>query len=95
MDVLVTFGFGGLSVSLEDLSKPARTIQLGRPPNRIDLLTTISGLSFEEAWASRVTGDLGGHPVEYIGLDALIVNKAASGRDKDRMDIQQLQRLRR
>ena len=95
MDALVAFGFGGLSISMEDLSKPARTIQLGRPPNRIDLLTMISGVSFEEAWASRVRGDLGGQAVDYIGFDALILNKRTSGRDKDQMDVKQLQRTRR
>jgi predicted nucleotidyltransferase len=95
MDALVAFGFGGLSISMEDLSKPARTIQLGRPPNRIDLLTIISGVSFEEAWETRVRGDLGGQGVDYIGFDALILNKQASGRDRDQMDVKQLQRIRR
>jgi hypothetical protein len=94
MEALSAFGFGALSISLEDLSKPGRTIQLGRPPNRIDLLTMISGVSFDEAWASRVTGDLGGHSVDYIGFEALIANKKASGRDKDQLDIKQLQRIR-
>jgi hypothetical protein len=95
MDALLAFGFGGLSISMEDLSKPARTIQLGRPPNRIDLLTMISGVSFEEAWASRVIGDLGGQAVDYIGFDALILNKRTSGRDKDHLDIKQLLKIRR
>ena len=94
MDVLAAFGFGALPISIEDLSKPARTIQLGRPPNRIDILTMISGVSFEEAWASRVRGDLGGHTVEYIGLDTLITNKKASGRDKDQLDVKQLQKIK-
>ena len=95
MDALVAFGFGALAISIDDLSKPGRTIQLGRPPNRIDLLTMISGVSFEDAWESRVQGDLGGHCVEYIGLDALIANKKASDRNKDRLNVQQLQRIRR
>ena len=95
MDTLTAFGFGALSITLEDLSKPGRTIQLGRPPNRIDLLTMISGVSFEEAWASRAKGDLGGHSVDYIGFEALIANKKASGRDKDQLDIKQLQRIRK
>lgn len=95
MDVLHVFGFGGMAVSLEDLSKPGRTIQLGRPPNRIDLLTMISGVSFDQAWESRIQGDLGGQSVDYIGLDALIRNKNASGRDKDLLDIKQLEKLRK
>ncbi len=93
MDALAAFGFGALSLTIEDLSKPGRMIQLGRPPNRIDILTMISGLSFEQAWTSRVQGDLGGHTVDYIGLDALIANKKASGRDKDLLDVKQLQRV--
>lgn len=93
MDALAAFGFGDLAISIDDLSKPGRTIQLGRPPNRIDLLTMISGVTFEEAWASRLHGDLGGHLVEYIGLEALIANKKASGRDKDLLDVKQLKRI--
>ncbi|MBV9940416.1 MAG: hypothetical protein JO150_18090 [Acidobacteriaceae bacterium] len=57
---LAQFGFGSLGISCEDLTTEGRVIQLGVKPNRIDLLTSISGVAFEEAWASRVKGVLDG-----------------------------------
>ena len=51
------FGFGGLDIASADLLTPGRVIQLGREPNRIDLLTSISGVGFDDAWSSRVEGD--------------------------------------
>ena len=90
LDVLRAFGFGSLEVSVSDLTTHERVIQLGRPPNRIDLLTSISGVSFADAWDSRVEGKLGDHAVNFIGRDALLLNKAASGREKDKADIAKL-----
>jgi hypothetical protein len=55
-------------------------------------LTSITGVSFEEAWATRVAGDLDGLPVSFIGRDALLRNKDATGRSKDRIDADQLRR---
>jgi hypothetical protein len=63
LQVLRSFGFGALDVSVDDLTTPHRTVQLGRPPNRIDLLTSISAVSFDEAWSARVSGRLGDHAV--------------------------------
>ena len=65
-------------------------VQLGNPPNRIDLLTSITGVSFTEAWESRVPGTLGGNDVYYLGLDALLANTTASGRDSDAADVEKL-----
>jgi nitrous oxide reductase len=56
-------------------------------PHRIDLVTSIDGVTFEEAWASRVAGNYGGVDVWYIGRDALIRNKAAAARPQDLADI--------
>ncbi|GAB5535572.1 MAG: nucleotidyl transferase AbiEii/AbiGii toxin family protein [Rubricoccaceae bacterium] len=70
-----------------DLSPSDQVIQFGRPPNRIDLLTTISGVTFEDAWRTRetlVADD--GTPVHLISLDLLIRNKEASARPKDMDD---------
>jgi hypothetical protein len=93
IEVLHAFGFGSLPVSSSDLTVPDRIVQLGRPPNRIDLLTSISGVTFDEAWASRVHGKLGSHSVPFIGCDALLQNKAASGRDKDNADVAKLRAI--
>ena len=88
--VLSEFGFGELGICVGDLTAPERIVQLGRPPNRIDILTSISGVTFDDAWNGRATGDLGGHAVYFLGWEALIRNKAASGRDKDRLDVKTL-----
>jgi len=61
--------------------------QFGLPPNRIDILTGLSGLTFDKAWPNRIVGELEGVQVPVLGLDDLIANKRASGRDKDRADV--------
>jgi hypothetical protein len=93
LEVLAGFGFGDLGITVDDLTAPDRVIQLGRPPNRIDILTTISGVSFAEAWVSRAPGELGGHSVNFLGWDDLIKNKTASGRDKDQLDVKTLLKI--
>lgn len=87
---LQDFGFGSLPLSIEDFTTSNRVVQLGKEPNRIDLMTSISGVTFDEAWATRVLGSVDSLPVQYIGRDALLRNKAASGRPKDRIDIEAL-----
>lgn len=90
MAALQQFGFGSLGITLDDLSVENRVIQLGVEPNRIDLMTSISGVSFEEAWESRVSAALDGIEVDFIGREALIRNKRASGRSKDLVDVAEL-----
>jgi hypothetical protein len=94
MLALEQFGFGGLGITLDDLSAEDRVIQLGVEPNRIDLMTSISGISFEEAWESRVPATIDGVVVNFIGREALIRNKRASGRAKDLIDVHELTRQR-
>ena len=88
------FGFGGLGITKDDFLVPEQVIQLGRPPNRIDILTSISGVSWEEAWASRTAADLGGLEVWCIGKERLIENKRATGRVQDLADVERLQKGR-
>lgn len=87
------FGFGSLGLTVHEFTTPGRVIQLGHEPNRIDLLTSISGVSFEEAWQGRLAGDLDGIPVFFIGREALLRNKDAAGRGKDRVDAEELRKL--
>jgi predicted nucleotidyltransferase len=87
---LNAFGFGNLGISRDDLVTPNKVIQLGRPPNRIDILTSISGVEFDAAWQSRVSARLDEHAVNFIGLTELMRNKQASGRQKDLADIEKL-----
>jgi hypothetical protein len=91
--VLRAFGFGELALSPADFIKPGSVVQLGRPPNRIDLLTSISGVTFDDAWAGRVEGRLDGIPVFFLGLQALLENKLASGRPKDIADVAKLRAI--
>ncbi|MBL8229276.1 MAG: nucleotidyltransferase [Bryobacterales bacterium] len=91
LTALRQFGFGGLALTVQDFSTPHKIVQLGREPNRIDLMTSISGISFEEAWESRVSGSIQGIPLNMISLQALLRNKAAAGRPKDKIDIDALQ----
>ncbi len=75
---------------VEDLLDPGVVIQFGRPPYRIDLLNTIDGVTFSEAWNGRRTVSMDEIPVHYIGLKELRRNKEASGRHKDLDDLEHL-----
>ena len=92
LKALRKFGFESLGVLADDLVYPERIVQLGGKPNRIDIITSISGLTFDEAWASRVAGTLGELPVSYIGRDELIRNKEFTGRPQDLADAERLRR---
>jgi hypothetical protein len=89
------FGFAGLGIVPADLCRPDRIIQLGVKPNRIDLITSIAGVSFEEAWDSRVAGSIDSIPVFFIGRDELIRNKELAGRPKDLADADALRKRHR
>lgn len=95
LDVLDRFGFGGLGITEQDLLEAGRVVQLGQPPNRIDLLASITAVDFEEAWASRVPAVLDGLPVNLLGLDVLLRNKKAAGRPKDLADVAKLNAVRK
>jgi hypothetical protein len=66
--VLEDFGFWSLGLATADLPSPGAIVQLGVPPNRVDLLTPIDGVSFEEAWAGRVAWQYGAQPAFYLGI---------------------------
>ncbi|HEV7923297.1 MAG TPA: hypothetical protein VGR02_21145, partial [Thermoanaerobaculia bacterium] len=88
--MLEAFGFGSLGIAERDLLEPNRVVQLGHPPNRIDILTTISGVDFDSAWQSRVQTFIDDQPVSVLGWNDLLRNKKASGRQKDLADIEKL-----
>ena len=89
-EVLRVFSFASLGLSAADFQCPNQVIQLGHPPNRIDLLTSITDVTFEEAWVSSVPGELHGIPVRFLGREALIRNKRATGRTQDKADLEAL-----
>ena len=82
--------FGFKSLTAADFTSEGQILQLGFPPNRIDVLTSISGCSFDEAWAARVLSTLEGHAVSFLGLEQFKKNKLASGRPKDLADLDSL-----
>lgn len=84
------FGFGGLNISLEDLTKENNVIQLGQPPLRIDLLMSIDGVTFSECWADRKQETFDGSRMNFIGYHDLVRNKRASGRHRDLDDIENM-----
>lgn len=88
--VLTEFGFGGAGITRDDFLESDQVIQLGRAPHRIDILTGISGVTWQEAWASRTQVDLDGLEIQVIGKAELIRNKQASGRPQDVADLARL-----
>jgi hypothetical protein len=91
VDALIEVGFGANGLTADDLVATDRVIQLGRVPNRVDLLTQIYGVTIEEIWQDRVRADLDGLEVMMIGRDALIRNKRATGRAQDLADAEKLE----
>jgi hypothetical protein len=83
---------GALGVSREDLETRGIVVQIGLPPRRLDILTDVSGLDFDEAWRNRVTHRVGPHAVPFLSRHDLIRNKRASGRPKDLADLDILER---
>lgn len=88
--VLKDFGFETLGIKEEDFLIPDRVIQLGYPPNRIDLLTGVSGLTFDECYPHKTSYEIDGLAIDFIDIDNLKKNKKASGRHKDLDDLENL-----
>ena len=84
------FGFGSVGLTKEDFQQNDQVVQLGVAPNRLDLMTHISGVTFADAWDSREFGDIGGLRVPFISREILKRNKAASGRMQDLADLEHL-----
>ncbi len=91
--VFEKFGFGNVGITREDFLKEDHVVEIGREPRKIQVLTGVDGVKFDECAARRVEIVLGGVPVKLIGKDDLIRNKAASGRPKDRIDVEELEKL--
>jgi len=88
--VLEHFGFANVGVAEEDFTAADQIVQLGVEPKRIDIMTSISGVSFAEAWNSREYGELDGLQVPFISRELLKRNKAAVGRKQDLADLDYL-----
>ncbi len=93
LQALDDFGFGGLDLSVEDFSSPGKIVQLGYEPNRVDFITSLGSVSFEEAWAGRVPGRYGAQNVFFLGLRELIRAKEDAGRPQDLADLDWLKQV--
>jgi hypothetical protein len=87
---LEAFGFCGLGLTEDDFVKPDSVIQLGYPPYRIDILTSIEGVEFDDAWSSRVIVAIDNLEVPFIGRVDLLANKRAAGKPQDIADVARL-----
>ena len=90
LNALKEFGFGALGIGLDDLTQPNRVIQLGYPPRRIDLLTSIDGVDFAVCHARRLVIAIDGLNLHFISLEDFKTNKRATGRHKDLADLEML-----
>ena len=92
-NAIVAFGAPvvAMGISREDLEVQGTVVQLGLPPRRIDLLTQLSGLAFDEAWGRRVAVPVEQVDIPFLGRDDLIRNKRATGRPKDVADLAALE----
>ena len=90
LNALNEFGFGSVGLSLQDFIESNKVIQLGYPPVRIDIVTSISGVSWVEAYQNRVAGKYGDITVYYIGRKQFVINKRTVGRKKDLADLEAL-----
>lgn len=88
---LETFGARLEELRIEDLSTPDIVFQIGVVPNRIDLLTSITGVTFDEAWPNRLTVTVSGRDIPTLGRQDLITNKRAVGRPRDAADVAELE----
>ncbi len=91
---IAAFGFEG-EFGKDDLLDPKAVLMLGRPPNRIDLLTWISGCDFADCYSRRTYENLDGLRVPMISLQDLIINKKASGRHKDLADVEEFEKRKK
>lgn len=90
LKALDKFGFGSVGLTNEDFQSPDKVVQLGVPPVRIDIITSITGVSLEDAFTGGAEGKYGDVPVKYIGRAQFILNKRTTGRKKDISDLEAL-----
>jgi hypothetical protein len=88
---LADFGFASLGLNEEDFLEPEQVIQLGYPPNRIDIILTPKGVDFPACYGASIEEFIDGVSVRFIDLENLKRNKQATGRHQDLADLENLQ----
>jgi len=91
LQALQDFGFGSLDLNEDDFLTPDQIIQLGYLPARIDLITSLAGVGFDECFASRLEVEISGLRINFIDRGNLIRNKRASGRLQGQADVEQIE----
>ena len=94
MQVLDEFGFGSTGIQLEDLLNPQKIVQLGFPPNRIDLIMEMENMDFQACFERRKNHKLSGAMVSFLGFDDLIFSKENAGRLQDLADAEALRAIK-
>lgn len=84
------FGFADLDLKPADFEAPEMVIQLGVAPVRVDIITSLTGVDWEQAYSGRVRGKYGDVGVDYLGREQFIANKRAVGRKRDLADLEAL-----
>jgi len=90
IEAIKEFGFESLDLTIKDFSSPEKVVQLGVPPIRIDIITSLTALTWEQVESHKVKGEYGNTPVYFIGKTELIINKKSLGRYKDLADIESI-----
>jgi len=93
IEALKEFGFVSPDLTAEDFVSPDLVVQIGLPPVRVDILTSITGVSWDDAWKNRKSGAYGETATNYIGMGEFVKNKQALGRKKDLADLESLDKL--
>lgn len=88
--VIEKFGFASTKLKATDFAEADQVVQLGVAPNRIDILTGLTALKFNEAWAKRIDVEIDGLMLPVLDRESFCVNKKALGRNKDLADIEDL-----
>ena len=91
LGALKEFGFGSLDLKPDDFLEDDQIIQLGNPPNRIDILTTLKELKFEDCYKAKVEVEIQGLRIDFIDIENLKKNKRATGRPQDLADAENLE----
>lgn len=87
---LIEFGYNPLDIEKEDFIKENLVFQLGHPPNRIDIMTSVTGLVFDECWKERKELEMEDEKLNFISLHHLKINKKQTGRSIDKNDLENL-----
>lgn len=90
LKALDDFGFGSIDLTVKDFKKQDNVVQLGVPPVRVDIMTTITGVNWKDALSGSVEGKYSDISVKFIGLNEFVLNKRAVGRKKDLSDLEAL-----